>query len=148
MRTRILWAMLFLGMVSYSQTTISGSVVDKADKVPVIGATILVEGTNTGAATDFDGNFSITSTLQPPFNLVVTNIGYTRTVIEITGPTTSLVIELEQTFTNLDEVVIGASRTPERVFESPVSVERFGLREIRNTTAESFYGGLQKPEGS
>jgi outer membrane receptor protein involved in Fe transport len=44
-------------------------------------------------------------------------------------------------------VVISASRTPERLFESPVSVERFGLKEIENTTAESFYGGLQNLKG-
>ena len=147
MRTRILWAVLLLGMVSYSQTTVGGSVVDKEDGEPVIGATILIEGTNTGTATDFDGNFSIETNLPTPFNLVVTNIGYTRIVIEISGPTADLVIQMEQTFTSLDEVVIGASRTPERVFESPVSVERFGLREIRNTTAESFYGGLQNLKG-
>ena len=147
MRTPILWAVLLLGMVSYSQTTVSGSVVDKEDGVPVIGATILIEGTNTGTATDFDGKFSLETSAPPPFNLVVTNIGYTRIVIEISGPTADLVIQMEQTFTNLDEVVIGASRTPERVFESPVSVERFGLREIRNTTAESFYGGLQNLKG-
>ena len=147
MRTRLLWAMLLFGVMAYSQTNVSGTVVDKSDNQPVIGATIIIEGTTTGAAADFDGNFSIETTLAPPFNIVVSNIGYTRTVIEITGPTSNLVVELEQSFTNLDEVVIGASRTPERVFESPVSVERFGLREIKNTTAESFYGGLQNLKG-
>jgi outer membrane receptor protein involved in Fe transport len=54
---------------------------------------------------------------------------------------------LQETQTLLDEIVISASRTPERIFESPVSVERFGLREIRSTTAPSFYGGLQNLKG-
>ncbi len=147
MRTRILWAMLLFGMMAHAQTIVSGSVVDKANAEPVIGATILIEGTTSGTATDFDGNFSIETDVAPPFNLLVTNIGYTRIIVQITGSTSNLVIEIEQSFTNLDEVVIGASRTPERIFESPVSVERFGLREIKNTTAESFYGGLQNLKG-
>ncbi len=54
---------------------------------------------------------------------------------------------MSEASTFLDEIVISASRTPERIFESPVSVERFGLKEIKNTTAESFYGGLQNLKG-
>ena len=35
--------------------------------------------------------------------------------------------------TFLDEVVVSASRTPQRIFESPVTIERFGVKEIANT---------------
>jgi outer membrane receptor protein involved in Fe transport len=44
-------------------------------------------------------------------------------------------------------VVISASRTPERIFESPVTVERFGLKEIKNTASADFYGGLENLKG-
>ena len=47
----------------------------------------------------------------------------------------------------LDEVVISASRTPERIFESPVTVERFGVKEIKNTASADFYGGLENLKG-
>ena len=147
MRTRFLWAMLLFSTLAFSQTTISGNVVDSETGEPLIGATILVEGTNTGAVTDFDGNFTLENPGQPPFNLIVSYTGYATETVAITSATSDLEVGLSFTATGLDEVVIGASRTPERIFESPVSVERFGLREIKNTTAESFYGGLQNLKG-
>ena len=147
MRTRLLWAMLLCCFMAYSQTDISGRVEDEETGEPLIGASILVEGTTTGVVSDFDGNFSLNYTGQFPVNLVVSYTGFAATTVEVTAATDDLVIQLRYTATSLNEVVIGASRTPERVFESPVSVERFGLREIKNTTAESFYGGLQNLKG-
>ncbi len=147
MRTRILWAMLLFSMVAYSQTTISGKVVDAETGEPLVGASILIEGTTTGTVADFDGNYTLETSQQPPFNITVSYTGYGTKSLEVTSATDSFDIQLDYTATGLDEVVIGASRTPERVFESPVSVERFGLREIKNTTAESFYGGLQNLKG-
>ena len=43
----------------------------------------------------------------------------------------------------LNEIVVSASRTPERIIESPVTVERMGLKEIRSTSSPSFYEGLE-----
>ena len=45
------------------------------------------------------------------------------------------------------EVVISASRTPERIFESPVTVERFGIKDIKSTPSVDFYGGLENMKG-
>jgi L-amino acid N-acyltransferase YncA len=44
-------------------------------------------------------------------------------------------------------VVISASRTPERIFESPVTVERLGLQEIKNTASADFYDSLENLKG-
>ena len=43
----------------------------------------------------------------------------------------------------LDEIVISASRTPEKIKESPVTIERMGIKEIKKTAAPSFYDGLE-----
>jgi iron complex outermembrane receptor protein len=43
---------------SMAQQVITGTVTD-ADGVPLPGATIVVQGTNEGTTTDFDGNYSI-----------------------------------------------------------------------------------------
>jgi outer membrane receptor protein involved in Fe transport len=45
--------------------------------------------------------------------------------------------------TQLDEIVISASRTPERILESPVTIERMGLKEIKRTASPTFYDGLE-----
>jgi outer membrane receptor protein involved in Fe transport len=43
----------------------------------------------------------------------------------------------------LDEIVISASRTPEKVKESPVTIERMTIKDIKRTAAPSFYDGLE-----
>lgn len=147
MKRLILGTLMLMGVFAYSQTQLSGSVVDDETGEPLIGATILVEGTTTGTTTNFDGEFSLSVPSNPPFNLTVSYTGYATRTFAITEAADDLRIGLQYSATSLDEVVIGASRTPERVFESPVSIERFGLRQIKNTTAESFYGGLQNLKG-
>ena len=77
----------------------------------------------------------------------MSSIGFSDVVVDVTSANQTFSITLAESSTLLDEIVISASRTPERIFESPVSVERFGLQQIKNTTAESFYGGLQNLKG-
>lgn len=137
--------MLF-GVVSNAQTTVQGKVVDENSQ-PIPGANVVLVGKAEGTVTDFDGNFTFNTSQTPPFQLRITSIGFSDFVANVTSNNQTLSITLKEASTLLDEIVISASRTPERIFESPVSVERFGLKEIKNTTAESFYGGLQNLKG-
>ncbi len=146
MKKLIFLSFLLLGMGTYAQTVVSGNVVDENGS-PVPGANIVIVGKAIGATTDFDGNFTLETSEVPPFTLRITSIGFSEATAEVTENNQTLSITMAETQTFLDEVVISASRTPERIFESPVSVERFGLKEIKNTTAESFYGGLQNLKG-
>ncbi|MEY8020630.1 TonB-dependent receptor [Muriicola sp. SD30] len=146
MRTALLLFFLLIGYGINAQTTIQGTVKDDGGE-PIPGANIVIIGTTTGAVADFDGNFTLSTTQAPPFVLKITSIGYTEITIQVTSNNQTLDIVLQESSTLLDEIVVSASRTPERLFESPVSVERFGLKEIKNTAAESFYGGLQNLKG-
>jgi len=146
MRTLLLIFCLFFGIATYGQTSINGTVKDTNGE-PVPGANIVVVGTTVGAVTDFDGNFVLQTSEQPPFTLRITSIGYAEMTAQVTRNNQTLSIILSESQTLLDEIVVSASRTPERLFESPVSVERFGIKEIKNTAAESFYGGLQNLKG-
>ncbi|WP_341216941.1 TonB-dependent receptor, partial [uncultured Wocania sp.] len=137
--------LLFCGL-SYSQTTtISGTVVDDSGQ-PLPGANIIVEGTSLGTVTDFDGGFNLTVNQNPPFSVQASMIGFETVTIEVITNNQVLNFVLNEG-TALDEVVISASRTPERIFESPVTVERFGLKEIKNTASADFYGGLENLKG-
>lgn len=138
--------MLLLGLIATAQTTLSGSVVDENGS-PVPGANVVIVGKAVGTVTDFDGNFVLETSEQPPFDVRVTSIGYAAYDTNVTSANQELNITLSEAQTQLDEIVISASRTPERLFESPVSVERFGLREIKNTPSASFYDGLQNLKG-
>ena len=92
------------------------------------------------------GFFSLTVQESPPFTLVVSSIGFESSSTDISGQTGDITIVLKEG-TELDEVVISASRTPERIFESPVSVERFGIKQIKNTPSADFYDGLENLKG-
>lgn len=137
--------LVMLAFSAFSQTTLSGTVVD-AENDPVVGANIFIEGTTQGTITDFDGKFTLEVDKEPPLTLIVSSVGYESQQVQVTGSNQVINITLVEG-TNLDEIVVSASRTPERIFESPVTIERFGLREIRNTTAASFYGGLENLKG-
>lgn len=138
--------MFLIGMGSFAQTMISGTVTD-ANGEPIPGANVVIAGKAIGASTDFDGNFVLETSEVPPFQLKITSVGYSEATAQVTSNNQKLSITLSEAQTFLDEVVISASRTPERIFESPVSVERFGLREIKNATAPSFYESLQNLKG-
>ena len=137
--------MLFLCSISYAQTTISGTVVDDSGQ-PIPGANILVIGTSTGTITDFDGGFTIKVNSNPPFALQASSVGFETVTEQITKNIQVINFVLKEG-TSLDEVVISASRTPERIFESPVTVERLGLKEIKSTASVDFYDSLENLKG-
>ncbi len=146
MRRLMFFALMLFGFATYAQTTVQGKVVD-ANNEPIPGANVVLVGKAEGTTTDFDGNFTFNTDEAPPFKLLISSIGFSDYTANITSNNQTISVTLAEANTMLDEIVISASRTPERIFESPVSVERFGLKEIKNTTAESFYGGLQNLKG-
>ena len=119
MRKQVLFSvMLSLGMVgglsTYSvpamasvqqdQTIkVSGQVVDQ-DGEPLIGATVKVKGAQTGAITDYDGNFSLNAASDA--TLVVSYVGYKDREIAVRGRAILNQIQLESDSQMLDQVVV------------------------------------------
>ncbi|SEA15014.1 TonB-dependent receptor [Bizionia paragorgiae] len=136
--------MLFCG-VSFSQTTLTGTVLD-SNSQPIPGANVIVLGSSVGTVSDFDGNFTLKVNQDPPFTVQASSVGFSTENIAVTSSSQTLDFILSEG-SILDEVVISASRTPERIFESPVTVERFGLKEIKNTASADFYDGLENLKG-
>ncbi|WP_299259562.1 TonB-dependent receptor [uncultured Aquimarina sp.] len=136
---------LLICVISNAQTTINGRVVDDFNQ-PIPGANISLKGETIGTVTDFDGLFSFTVTKKPPFKITASSIGYEASSVEVTSTSEEVIIVLTEGNV-LDLIVISASRAPERLFESPVSIERFGVKEIKNTPSIDFYGGLENLKG-
>ncbi|MEC3906473.1 TonB-dependent receptor [Tamlana sp. 2201CG12-4] len=145
MKTIFSLLLLFFCGFCHSQTTISGTVVDDNSQ-PIPGANIIVLGTSTGTVSDFDGNFTLTYSQNPPFSVQASSVGFETATEQVTSNNQTISFILKEG-TALDEVVISASRTPERIFESPVTVERLGLKEIKNTASADFYDGLENLKG-
>lgn len=100
------------GVVQAQQTRkVTGVVVDK-NHLPVIGATVLVEGTSVGSITDLDGNYSI-DLPQGATRLVFSYIGYSKQVVEVNGRSVVDVTLAEESF-NIDEVVVVGYNTVKR----------------------------------
>ncbi|MFT6722200.1 MAG: iron complex outermembrane receptor protein, partial [Flavobacteriaceae bacterium] len=146
MKNLLFMLFLCLAFVGYSQTTIKGTVVD-SNSMPVPGANVVIDGKPVGTVTDFDGKFILETSEIPPFTIKITSIGYAQAIFKITSKSQTVQVTLEEANTMLDEIVISASRTPERLFESPVTVERFGIKEIKNTASTDFYAGLENLKG-
>ncbi len=145
MRTITLVLMLFVGAIGVSQNVINGRVIDGFDE-PIPGVSITVKGTDVSTISDFDGNFTLTTDKAFPITLEAQSVGFDATTLVVTSDSQDVTVVLED-ITFLDELVISASRAPERLFESPVSIERYGIKQIRNATSADFYGDLENLKG-
>ena len=145
MRKLLTLITVFASLSMWAQTQVSGTVTD-ADGQPLPGANIALDG-STGAVSDFDGNFSFSTDQQPPFSLTVSSVGFETATAEVTSASGSLTIQLSEGNTQLDEIVVSASRMAERIFESPVTVEKFSLQKIENTPSADYFNGMENIKG-
>jgi len=133
---------LFFCSISFAQTSISGSVKDTKNE-PIPGANIKIVGENTGSTTDGDGKFTIKVTKKPPFTIEISSIGFASQKVQVSSLSQKVEVVLQNEDTKLDEIVVSASRTPERVKESPVTIERMSIKDIKKSASPSFYDGLE-----
>ncbi len=145
MRTITKIILLFFCAFSYAQTTVNGNVLDDNGQ-PLPGANVIVVGTTTGAVTDFDGNYTLTIDQEPPFSIRVSSIGFETVTKEVTTNPQTIDFVLNEG-NELDEIVISASRTPESVRESPVTIERFDANDIQFAASPNFYTSLENLKG-
>lgn len=138
---------LLLGFTLFSQTNIKGVIKETPSNQPISGANIMVIGKTVGTIADFDGNFTLKVKLNPPFKIEISSLGYETKQVNITQNNQELEVFLKENATMLGEVVVSASRTPERILESPVTVERMDIRAIKSATSPSFYDGLENLKG-
>ena len=128
-----------------AQTQISGTVADKNGQ-PLPGASVVLDST-TGTVTDFDGNFILNTSQTPPFTITVSSVGLETKSVTVSSTAQSLSIILDESTTQLDEIVVSASRMAERIFESPVTVEKFSMQQIERTPSADYFNGLENLRG-
>ena len=124
-------AVMLLGNV-YSQSQVSGSVSDSDNMTGIPGVNVVIEGTSVGTVTDFDGNFVLNSNQAPPFNLVISYVGYSAQTVSVTSSDQDISVSLSAGH-NLEEVVISAGRREQKVLEAPASISVISARTIENS---------------
>ena len=93
--------LVFVGSQVMGQQTVSGSVSDQDGPLP--GATVVVQGTDNGVTTDFDGNFSIQANEGDVLEL--SYVGFETQTFTISANQDSISVVL-QTDNELEEVVV------------------------------------------
>ena len=94
---------IFTFSAGHAQAPVEGKVIDEnGDPVPF--ATVLIEGTTKGTSTNSDGLFRINA--EEGQTLTVQFIGYTTEQVKITDPAQLIVVTLEMTTTELEDVVV------------------------------------------
>ena len=134
-------------LLAQNNLTVSGTVTEAASGDPLIGANVVVKDKVIGTVTDLQGNFSLNINENPPITLVVSSVGYGTQEIVVNESTTALDIALEEQTLLGQEIVVSASRVEESILESPVSIEKMDIRDIRASAAPNFYDQIANLKG-
>lgn len=134
MKKLLFIASLFLvGSTLMAQSKVSGKIVDDLTGAPLPGANVILVGTITGTATDFDGNYELTSDAQPPYQIEISYTGYASQIVTVNSADEVVNLSLvEQAFRG-EEVIVSASRRQEKVQEAPASVSVLTTRKLDAT---------------
>ena len=108
MRTILKILIMLVGVFSYAQTTVSGSITDQNNQ-PLSGATVIVVGTSSGVAADFDGNYTITVDMDAPFSIEASSVGFKPATVEVTGSSTVNIV-LEDSLNNYPNMILDYSQ--------------------------------------
>ena len=123
------------------QTSLTGKITDKSSGDPLIGANVVITGSriNTGAATNFEGNYTVQNIPEGSYKIKITYIGYSdyKGEIEITGDesTQSFDAQLSISAIQLQEYVVTASRGKrEKITDAPAAISIISELTIRNAS--------------
>jgi len=121
-------------------TNVSGKVIGSDDKLPVVGASVRIKGTNTGAVTDVNGNFTLA--LSPGNVLVVSYIGYVTQEVTVRGAG-FITVSLAPSASTLNEVVVTGYTTQLKkdISGSIATVDVNDAKKIPATSAEQLLQG-------
>lgn len=149
MKHTLLYVFILIGIMSNAQE-VSGVLFDKRNGETLIGASVYIKGTTTGAQTDIDGKFKFKVTQPLPYTIVFNYIGYEAQEIEVKTKAEEnrpFVIRLGESENILNTVEVVDMRITEKQKENPLTIESMGLQQIKSTASSTFYEGLSTLKG-
>ncbi len=118
--------------------TINGNVRNSNTKEGSGAVSVILKGGETGTFTDDKGNFRIT-VKSLPVTLLISSIGYELQEVTVSSASSLVQVEFKPNTALGQEVVVAANRVPQRIMESPVSIERISAANIRNSPVSNYY---------
>ncbi len=127
-----------ISIAAFAQNvTISGNVRNSNSQENVSAVSVTIKGSSTGTFTDDKGNYSIPAK-SLPVTLIFSSIGFEPQEITVSTQQKTDVAFIPASSLG-QEIVVSASRVPEKILESPVSIERVNATSIRTAPSSSFY---------
>ncbi|PWK17601.1 outer membrane receptor protein involved in Fe transport [Arcicella aurantiaca] len=110
--------LLFFGVTAQNSQTIRGRIEDDVTHTAIIGANIIIEGTNKGSSSDIDGNFKITDVPIGRHNIKISSVGFLprqlNQLVVTAGKEVILNISLIEQVRELNEVNVKFDRQKEK----------------------------------
>ena len=143
----VLFTALIGSLCVFAQSvTITGKIINTANREGVGSVSVTVKGSGEGTFTDPNGDFRLT-VKQLPVTLVITSVGFDQQEVTVSNASDVVNISLNPASSLGQEVVVSATRTPQRILESPVSIERAGAANIRNAAVPDYYDLVKNFKG-
>ncbi len=122
-----------------------GKVYDALTKETLIGVNIVLEGTNIGAASDFNGKFIILNVPPGIYNVTASFVGYAKFTLKdvevIVDRTTEIEIPLREATVQLEQVVVTAQK-PKIIKDQTSSATTLSETQIKAAPIEGLRGAL------
>ncbi len=148
--TIALLSLMVLSVFAQDTGTLKGVVKDKASGETVIGANVVLESDKgRGAATDFDGKFSLVLPAGKQ-NVLITSIGYAPKTVSVSinaGATTELNIEIEIESEQLEMVIVSAGKFEQRIEDLTVSVSVIKPDMVENRGTANISDAIEQTPG-
>jgi len=127
---------------------VSGKVLDESTEEPLIGVNVVVKGLVLGTITDTNGAFKLKINAELPQTLVFSYVGYQTEEVQVTQTNTSdITVTLSDKVILGKEIVVSASRSEENIMESPVSIEKMDILDVRNAASDDYYKAIANLKG-
>jgi TonB-linked SusC/RagA family outer membrane protein len=133
-----LFLALFVQILFAQQQTVSGTVTDDTG-LPLPGATVLIEGTNTGKTTDFDGNYSIKANNGQ--TLVFSYVGFTSQKIKVTSATINVQLKQGEALEAVTIVAYGGAVNSAKVASAIATVDGSTIEQVPINSLDQILQG-------
>ncbi|HVG40136.1 MAG TPA: carboxypeptidase-like regulatory domain-containing protein, partial [Chitinophagaceae bacterium] len=140
-----LLAVIFSVTAFAQNSTVTGTVQREGSQEPIPAVSVTIKESKSGTFTNARGLFTL-SVPNLPVVLVFTSVGYEQKEVTVEN-SSPITVELSPSALLGQEVVVAATRTPTRILESPVTIERMSGATLRNVPAPSYYEALTNLKG-
>lgn len=133
-----------------STGTIEGQVFDLRSAEALTGVNIVLQGTKYGAATNINGNYRIGNIPAGSYTLIATYLGYENIEQQVDiegGQTLTLDLQMKPTLLRSDEMVVTGSRRPEKLLDSPSTIERISTEDLELSGGSTFMSSMSNLKG-